>query len=289
MILGHLGAAYAAAGKRADAEDVSRSSRRESARQYVPSTAMATIAAALGDRGRALGLLEKAFDEHDFAISQIGVAPWFTIAARRAAVRQADRETGVAESKQAVIEQNKLDLNCRTRKKLPDFRPAPRTFYSSGYPAWPGSLPSILTILPPLRRGGGRGDERHRARRAAHLIQRHLRRVHDAWTGGRVGAEHLADPMLAELCLTHLADVPHGRVALARDGRADQQRHAHARGPELAIAEQQPSQFGERQVVDGHGGIDDDRHVAVTGLTRGRARSPARTSDKRHQAHGDGR
>jgi TolB-like protein/Tfp pilus assembly protein PilF len=78
VILGHIGAAYAAAGRRADAEAVLRDLEVQSARQYVPSTAMATVAAALGDRARALGLLEKALDEHDFAISQIGVAPWFT-------------------------------------------------------------------------------------------------------------------------------------------------------------------------------------------------------------------
>ena len=77
VVLGHIGAAYAAAGKRAEAEAASRDLESLSARQYVPSTAMATIATAMGDRTRALGLLEKAYDEHDFAISQIGVAPWF--------------------------------------------------------------------------------------------------------------------------------------------------------------------------------------------------------------------
>jgi serine/threonine-protein kinase len=77
VILGHLGAAYAAAGRRADAEAALKELDAQAARQYVPSTATATIAAALGDRPRALGLLEKAYDEHDFAISQIAVAPWF--------------------------------------------------------------------------------------------------------------------------------------------------------------------------------------------------------------------
>jgi len=78
VILGHIGAAHAAAGRRAEADAVLKDLETQSARQYVPSTAMATVAAALGDRARALGLLEKAFDEHDFAISQIGVAPWFS-------------------------------------------------------------------------------------------------------------------------------------------------------------------------------------------------------------------
>ena len=77
MILGDVGAAYATAGKRSEAEAVLKDLETASARQYVASTAMAAVAAALGDRGRALALLEKALDEHDFAISQIGVAPWF--------------------------------------------------------------------------------------------------------------------------------------------------------------------------------------------------------------------
>lgn len=77
VILGHLGAAYAAAGRKSEAEAVLKQLETESARQYVPSTAMATVAAALGDRPRALSLLEKALEEHDFNVSQIGVAPWF--------------------------------------------------------------------------------------------------------------------------------------------------------------------------------------------------------------------
>ena len=47
------------------------------ARQYVPSSAVALVYAALGDKPRALDWLEKAYDEHDFAMAQIGVAPWF--------------------------------------------------------------------------------------------------------------------------------------------------------------------------------------------------------------------
>ncbi|HEX5071053.1 MAG TPA: protein kinase [Vicinamibacterales bacterium] len=77
VVIGHIGAAEAAAGNRAGADAALKNLEALSARQYVPSTAMATIATALGDRARALGLLEKAYEEHDFAISQIGVAPWF--------------------------------------------------------------------------------------------------------------------------------------------------------------------------------------------------------------------
>ena len=77
VILGHIGAAYAAAGRRGDADRVLEDLDREATRQYVPSSAMAMVHAAKGDRTRALDLLEKAYDEHDFAITQIGIAPWF--------------------------------------------------------------------------------------------------------------------------------------------------------------------------------------------------------------------
>jgi len=77
VILGHIGAAYAAAGRRGEADRMLEDLDREATRQYVPSSAMAMVHAAKGDRTRALDLLEKAYDEHDFAITQIGIAPWF--------------------------------------------------------------------------------------------------------------------------------------------------------------------------------------------------------------------
>ena len=77
VILGHLGAAYARKGDKANADATVRELQAAAARQYVPSSALATIAAAEGDKTKALDLLEKAADEHDFFMAQIGVAPWF--------------------------------------------------------------------------------------------------------------------------------------------------------------------------------------------------------------------
>lgn len=77
VMMGHLGAAYAAAGRRADADRTLQDMEHEATRQYVPSSAMAMVFAARGDKPRALDLLEKAYDEHDFAIAQVGIAPWF--------------------------------------------------------------------------------------------------------------------------------------------------------------------------------------------------------------------
>ena len=76
-VVGQLGAAYARQGNRGDAERVLRDLEALSARLYVPATAVATVYTALDDRARALDALERAYDEHDFSIAQIGVAPWF--------------------------------------------------------------------------------------------------------------------------------------------------------------------------------------------------------------------
>jgi serine/threonine-protein kinase len=76
-VVGHLGAAHARQGNRGAAERVLRDLEALSSREYVPATALATVYTALDDRGRALDMLERAYDEHDFSIVQIGVAPWF--------------------------------------------------------------------------------------------------------------------------------------------------------------------------------------------------------------------
>jgi serine/threonine-protein kinase len=75
IILGDLGAAHARAGDRAAAEKVLKELTSLAAQQYVPASAHAVIYAALGDRTRALDMLERAHAEHDFAITQLTVAP----------------------------------------------------------------------------------------------------------------------------------------------------------------------------------------------------------------------
>ena len=77
VMIGYLGAAYAHKGNKADAETMLQQLQGLAARQYVPSTAVATIQVALGNKNAALDLLDKAYDEHDFFMAQIGVAPWF--------------------------------------------------------------------------------------------------------------------------------------------------------------------------------------------------------------------
>jgi TolB-like protein/Flp pilus assembly protein TadD/predicted Ser/Thr protein kinase len=77
VVMGHLGAAHARAGRKGDAQKVLDDLQRVSDRQYVPSSAVAIVHAALGDRAAALDRLEKAYDEHDFSLAQLAVAPWF--------------------------------------------------------------------------------------------------------------------------------------------------------------------------------------------------------------------
>jgi TolB-like protein/Flp pilus assembly protein TadD len=77
VVLGQLGAAYARKGDRAAAEATLRELVAMSDRAYVPSSAPAVIHAALGDNAKALDALDKAYDEHDFSVIQIGVVPWF--------------------------------------------------------------------------------------------------------------------------------------------------------------------------------------------------------------------
>jgi serine/threonine protein kinase/tetratricopeptide (TPR) repeat protein len=77
VILAHLGAAHARKGDKASAEGVVKDLQARSAREYVPASALAIVLAAQGDRARALDALERAYEEHDFALVQIVVAPWF--------------------------------------------------------------------------------------------------------------------------------------------------------------------------------------------------------------------
>ena len=76
LILGDLGAALARSGDHAAAEAALKQLTAMADKQYVPASAHAMIYAALGDKTRALDALEKAHGEHDFAITQITVAPW---------------------------------------------------------------------------------------------------------------------------------------------------------------------------------------------------------------------
>lgn len=77
VVLGHLGYARAIGGNKQQAERILKELEAMSERAYVPSSASAIVFAGLGDKNRALALLERAYDEHDFGIIYLRVAPWF--------------------------------------------------------------------------------------------------------------------------------------------------------------------------------------------------------------------
>ena len=77
VLMGHLGMAYGLGGDRARASQVLTDLNALAARQYVPSSAQALVQIGLGRNSDALDLLDRAYDEHDFALVFLRVAPWF--------------------------------------------------------------------------------------------------------------------------------------------------------------------------------------------------------------------
>jgi hypothetical protein len=75
--MGHLGFVYGLKGAAADARKTRDDLNRLAERQYVPASAVALVYTGLGDRTQALDWLERAYDEHDFAMVFLDVAPWF--------------------------------------------------------------------------------------------------------------------------------------------------------------------------------------------------------------------
>jgi serine/threonine-protein kinase len=77
LVSGHLGFAYGLSGMQSDAREILSELRALSTREYVPSTAIALVYVGLGDKAQALDWLGRAFDEHDFSLVFLDVAPWF--------------------------------------------------------------------------------------------------------------------------------------------------------------------------------------------------------------------
>jgi serine/threonine protein kinase/Tfp pilus assembly protein PilF len=77
VVLADLGAAYARQGRTADAARALEDLKTRSTREYVPASAFATIAAALGDKPGAMQWLDKGFDEHDFSLAELRMSPAF--------------------------------------------------------------------------------------------------------------------------------------------------------------------------------------------------------------------
>jgi eukaryotic-like serine/threonine-protein kinase len=77
LVSGHLGYVYGLSGAAPEARRTLADLQTLSGREYVPSTAIALVHAGLGEKAEALDWLGRAFDEHDFSLVFLDVAPWF--------------------------------------------------------------------------------------------------------------------------------------------------------------------------------------------------------------------
>ena len=75
--MGHLGLAYGLKGDTASAKQTLADLTKMADRQYVPASTLAIVYMGLGDKTHALQSLERAYQEHDFSMVFLGVAPWF--------------------------------------------------------------------------------------------------------------------------------------------------------------------------------------------------------------------
>ena len=77
LILGHLGFAYGLNGARKEAGQAVAELQALAAREYVPSSAVALVQTGMGNKADALDWLDRAYQEHDFSLVFLQVAPWF--------------------------------------------------------------------------------------------------------------------------------------------------------------------------------------------------------------------
>jgi len=77
LLLGHLGYAYGLSRDASAARKALEDLGKLSVRQYVPSVSIALIHTGLGESDKAFEALKRAYDEHDFSLVFLKVAPWF--------------------------------------------------------------------------------------------------------------------------------------------------------------------------------------------------------------------
>jgi tetratricopeptide (TPR) repeat protein len=77
LILGHLGFAYGLSGARKEAVQTVSELQTLAGREYVPSSAVALVHTGMGNKAEALDWLDRAYEEHDFSLVFLQVAPWF--------------------------------------------------------------------------------------------------------------------------------------------------------------------------------------------------------------------
>jgi eukaryotic-like serine/threonine-protein kinase len=77
VLMGQLGLAYGLNGARGDATRMLDDLTALAGREYVPASAFALVHLGLGHKADALQWLERAYNEHDYALVFLNVAPWF--------------------------------------------------------------------------------------------------------------------------------------------------------------------------------------------------------------------
>jgi serine/threonine-protein kinase len=77
VLTGQLGFAYGLTGARDETTKTLSELTALAQREYVPSSAVALVHAGVGDKARAIEWLERAYQEHDFSLVFLEVAPWF--------------------------------------------------------------------------------------------------------------------------------------------------------------------------------------------------------------------
>ena len=77
VLLGHLGFAYGLVGTKADANSILSDLKTLAGREYVPASSFSLVYAGLGNTSQALESLDRAYQEHDFSLIFLQVAPWF--------------------------------------------------------------------------------------------------------------------------------------------------------------------------------------------------------------------
>jgi hypothetical protein len=75
--MGHLGFAYGLNGNKAETTKTLSELTALAQREYVPSSAVALVHAGVGGNAQAIDWLERAYQEHDFSLVFLEVAPWF--------------------------------------------------------------------------------------------------------------------------------------------------------------------------------------------------------------------
>ena len=231
-----------------------------SKRGYVSSYNMAQIYARLGDKNQALAALEQAYHDRDSNLTYVKVEPAFDD------LRSDPRFQKIVQ--QLALPQLVSDARFgkgTTTQVVPLHKPS-RWSYSAQRITW---LSRQTAIHPHYLRSGLHiltVDERDRARNGSHQLVRHVIRIDDFGSSGRLCPENFRNPVLFELRFRHLVDDFQDHVPLPGHGGPNQQDDRNVCAPILTVAEKDLAHLGQAEVADRRIGVHHDRDVNVVAL-----------------------